>query len=714
MQVPLAAHRAIANDTQFIDIWSNGKLQRVRAPFAPYMYSKRKLAIDGARETRLDVRPLSTLAAEPWWKYEFPTVEGVPKASRGEQPLEMADNHVAYVERVLVDEPEFFRKFANTDPLRVMTLDIEQLTTGKGFPTDRDPLISIAWSCGDAEPEVAPLGDGKSDAELLAAFVKALRAYDPDVLVGYNIAGYDLPMVLKRLAANRMDTGALSRTGRPASADEEDVFVDGRLVYDVFESVKLDQTLFGIKDRRLKTVAEWLKLPNIVKEDTSDTRVLVGTPRLAEYNKSDVALTRALSRVYFRNYEALAEFYAAPLNVVLRATPVFHMTILQGRVFRQAEPIIVSDGTNAQRYATLYDAAGGQAFVGGIVDIYQRGLFEPVYKVDFSSMYPSIMVSLGAGADNTRMLAPSNYGDFKVEVDGELRRYSIPDDSRHVNLNVEIRGVSPMALELKRMLQLRLELKKKAKEAKDNAERDRLHATQNVMKVVLNAVYGVHASSFARYGSLPVAVATVGIARRLIRLVEGELGDGKIETDTDGVYAARAPDPEAINATVDAFMRTELGAENFTRIEVDEFRSGYFHERKAYLLLHKDGRIEKHGIAFKGSSLCGVFDKSLEKISRALLTKSGDARSVARECFDLTQYDQDDFIMRIRLGKEVADYKSGTPLGKQVAEAYMKFHGRTPARGEQLEYIKTVEKFDVPSDAAWKNLDKAYYLDIVR
>lgn len=329
-------------------------------------------------------------------------------------------------------------------------------------------------------------------------------------------------------------------------------------------------------------------------------------------------------------------------------------------------------------------------------------------------MYPSIMVSLGTGADNTRMLPTSALGPFGVKVEGDVRTYSIPDESRGLNLNVEITGVSPMAAELGRLLHERLKLKKASKDAKDPDERERLHATQNVMKVVLNAVYGVHASSFSRYGSLPVAVATVGVARRLIRMVEETVGDSKIETDTDGVYLARPPDIDRLNAVVADFVSRELGGENTTRIEAESFEAGYFHQRKSYLLLHKDGRIEKHGIAFKGSSLCGVFDKTLEAVSNALLTGKQDPRAVGLTMLEMKTFEPNDYVMRVRLGKALDQYAAGNAIGAQVARAHEKAFGRLPEKGEQLEYVKTSVGYEPPTPEAMRRIEVSYYKEMVQ
>lgn len=712
VEVPLAAFRSIKNDRQYVDVWTSRGKQEVAAPFLPYAYSKRARDLKAVASRTETIRPLSTLEPQTWHRYEFSTVRGVSDLNKDERPLDLADNHIAYIERVLIDQPDYFRQWPHGRAPRLMVVDVEQLTTGQGFPTEKDPLIAIGWCVDDKEPECV-LGDGKDDKEALEAFVRAVEREDPDVFVGYNLGGYDMPMLVKRMRANGIDPRRLARGQRSIDeeADEGPEF-EGRLLYDVYQSVKADQTLHGIKDLKLKTVGAWMKF-NVVKEDMTDTRALVGTEKLRQYNLNDVKLTRDLARIYWRNYVALAELYGAPLNVILRSTSIFHTNVLQGRVLFNAQPRIVSDGTNEERYRHLFDQTGGVAFVGGIVEIYQRGLFEPLWKVDFSSMYPSIMVSLGSGADNTRFVGTETLGKYSSRRDGDKRVYSIPDESRGVNLLVEIQGVSPMALELKRLLKLRMELKKKVKQTQDPDERERLHAQQNVIKVVLNAIYGNMASSFSRYGSLPVAVAIVGTARRLIRVVEDVLGESKVETDTDGIYANREPDMGKVDKAVADFVDAELGGENFLRLEMESYKAGYFHERKSYLLLHHDGRIEKHGVAFKGSSQCGVFDKTLSAVSEALLTRKGDPRTVGRAAFDMTQYAPEDFVMRVRLGKSLSDYAAENAVGAQIARKYQQKTGREPKKGEQFEYVKTVDGYALAEEAAFKRLDYDYYKGLV-
>ncbi len=709
VDVPLSAERTILDGEQKLTLWVEGQPHVVDPPLRPYCYARTPFDRGPIDQQPAVVRPLSSLREEEWFRAAFRNVRELARYAHRRPEDEIAEAHIPFVHRILLDEPDFFRAWPNGPP-RVLTFDIEQLTTGKGFPTGEDPIISIAWAFGEEDPACV-LGDGEDDRDVLEAFLAALERYDPDILAGYNVAGYDLPRVLDRLSHHGLDPTPLHREG--GRIDEarwgSGKRLVGRVLYDVYGSVRADQTLAGIKDRKLATVAQWRGI-DVVDEDASDTRSLVGTERLARYNESDVRATRAIGQPYLDNLIELASFYGAPFQTVAEATANFHATTLQGRIMVQQG--VISDGRNDQRYPELYEQTGGEGFVGGIVEIYQRGLFRPITHVDFASMYPSILVALGAGADNTRYHGTLQPGPYEARREGERLELLIPDPARKTRHRVTIQGRSELAIQLGELLDHRLELKQVMKDAGDEHARQRASSQQGMIKVILNSVYGVMASRHARYASLPVAMAIVGTARHLIREVEDALGEAKVETDTDGVYADGLVDPRPIEARVNRFVEEALGGEPVLRVDADVYQAGWFHEGKNYLLLHEDGRLEAHGVAFKGSSRAPLFDKALDRVARALLNGRKDVDEVASQALDLSAYEPDDFIMRVRLGKQPGDYAAENHVAPQVARAAQR-KGREVSKGDQIPYIKTSDGYDVPTAQAFQRLDEAYYLELL-
>jgi DNA polymerase I len=703
VDVPLAAERTIERGEQHLTVWAQGEPEQVPAPFEPYCYARQPFGHEPLRQREVRRRPLSTLDEETWIEAEFANVRELADAAHERPTDQVAEAHIPFVHRVLLDRPDFYRSFPNGEP-SVLTFDVEQATTGEGFPDAEAPIVSIAWAFGD-EPARSVV-DVDDEGAVLEAFLGALEAHDPDVLAGYNAASYDLPRLLARLRAHGLDETPLHREGGRVEEARwgQGTRLVGRVLYDVYEKVRADQTLIGIKDRRLETVAAWHDL-DVIEADTSNTLRLARRGELGRYNENDVELTRQIGRPYLANDVELADFYGAPLQTIDEATASFHARTLQGRIF--VEEGVISDGTNEQRFPDLYEQTGGEGFVGGIVDIYRRGLFRPVTLVDFSSMYPSILVALGAGADNTRYEGTVREGGFEAHRKADTLTLRVPDPNRGTRHEVSIEGRSALAERLGELLAYRLDLKREARSAEGSSQDT---SKQGMIKVILNSVYGVMASRHARYASLPVAMAIVGTARHLIRKVEDMLGEAKVETDTDGVYAEGTIDPDPIEARVNRWLADELGAEPVLSVDADRFEAGWFHEGKNYLLLHEDGRIERHGVAFKGSSRPPVFDEVLDRVARALLEGREDVDEIASQALDLSRYEREDFVQRVRLGKDPGDYEAPSHLAAQVARAAQR-RGREVEAGDRLEYVKTEDGYDVAWEGAFEDLDEDYYVD---
>lgn len=134
---------------------------------------------------------------------------------------EIAINHNDIVAR-LCDDPQW----SDIAPLRVLSFDIE-CAAKKGFPTpEKDPVITIAAigkyhnqkkedlriifqlnTCSKVSGAI--LRDFESEVDLLVEFDKFMKAYDADIITGYNIINFDLPYIHKRTAL------LLKRLGNP-------------------------------------------------------------------------------------------------------------------------------------------------------------------------------------------------------------------------------------------------------------------------------------------------------------------------------------------------------------------------------------------------------------------------------------------------------------------------------------------------------------------
>ena len=59
------------------------------------------------------------------------------------------------------------------------------------------PVVAIGIVTSTGEREVL-LWDGEDDSKVLLDFADYMNDYDPDIVVGYNLVGYDIPQILHR------------------------------------------------------------------------------------------------------------------------------------------------------------------------------------------------------------------------------------------------------------------------------------------------------------------------------------------------------------------------------------------------------------------------------------------------------------------------------------------------------------------------------------
>ena len=690
---------------------------------------------------------LSDTSAKPtrWYRLAFPSI----KAAREYEEARLRAGHGRYLgdadrwaTRVLVEHPEYFGRFAHTKPLRILTVDIEQRSSGGMFPPRDAPLVSIALgradgtrprvllavcsacgkvpkrgcSCENAEPD---------DRPLIAAWKRALEVYDPDIIAAFN-APFDLGVLAVRGAVHGYrieDWGRIiPATGERAPSmpydstfNERRLYVGGRLVWDVYQNAnpKTDYNLSGIKDEKLKTVGKWLGLP-VIEEDTSETlEAWRSRPlKLAAYNANDVLLLEHLVARYLPDRLGLAEFYGATLDMCLSAPSGWGGTVASARALYSAG--IVSDGTNFDRHREWLKGKtredpdpddednGVRQFAGAHIAIYQTGLFAPIHKVDFASLYPRVLEATRAGPDNTRIVGTEPLGPFHTEWKGDTVTVHMPDTNYGHSWLIEIRGESVFTPILRARMKERLA----AKHAGDGVR-------ANILKTQLNAMFGCQASLFNRYGVYPVAIMAAGYARELIKAIEEPLGDSKIETDTDGVYCTRRFDEKKLSAVANRVAKAHGFAPVF-EVEAEEYPAGYFHAMKAYILLSQDGkRIKRTGTAMKGKSHPAIFDHIMEGVGRVLLTEGRDAAlKVAREKLDLAKYGPRDFVQRCRMGQPIEAYAHATKETK-VALAYQETFGVPPTVGVSYEYVRTPEGLMPPTPENLSRLDEHAYLSRV-
>ena len=227
-----------------------------------------------------------------------------------------------------------------------------------------------------------------------------------------------------------------------------------------------------------------------------------------------------------------------------------------------------------------------------------------------------------------------------------------------------------------------------------------LDAQQLARKVLLNSLYGMEGQVSSEYGSLPCAIACVGLCRWLITGVRDRLGKSVIEVDTDGVYTDQWVDVSTLNAFVCDEMVRAIGHPGYMEIELEKpWPVGLFYKMKNYILQDDQGRVILHGGTFKNATHSRGAKRLLRALAEVELAGGDpDARAeVLRTDGDPWTWTFDDFIASLTFRRNPDAYMTYRNIHTSLAEQVAYLEQRPPEENDQLEYIHTLEPWTIAS-----------------
>src|SRR5262245_19406729 len=481
--------------------------------------------------------------------------------------------------------------------LRRMALDIEVLTSeGFEFPSaarEGDRIIAIALADSTGFRAVLR-GDQLTEPALLEELTRLIRERDPDVIEGHNIFRFDLEYIETRarrhglaLAWGRGGEMARSRPAQLVIAERTIGYrryeIPGRHIIDTYllaqqhDAGTRDLPGFGLKDLARhfgvaapgRTHLDPAAIPRIFREAPDD---------LMAYAGDDAVEALALSAIFAPPYFAQAQL--VPFD--------FQTTVLRGAAAK-IDALLLREYLRRGRAVPL---PGPSAPVGGgHTAILQEGVARPVWHVDVTSLYPSIML-----ADD---LAPAS---------DSLRAFP------HL---------------LRTLTNFRLGAKRRLREAADAQERAHLGALQQAFKILINAFYGYLAFSRGHWNDFGAADRVTAEGRRIIALVLERLGQAgacAIELDTDGVYFVPPDPPE--DSPDRLLARVAEGLPPGIQLELaGRYAAMLSYKTKSYALLGERGRLTLKGSALRSRGLEPFVRRLIEEIVRLLLAgRAIDAR----------------------------------------------------------------------------------------
>lgn len=434
--------------------------------------------------------------------------------------------------------------------LRIMAVDIEciSLDTTKPMDARHDPIIMIALAFSQpykgrkslvlAAKSVKEHGAaGFTDEKgMLEEFLKITDDYDPDIITGYNINGFDMPFILercKKLGLHQSfgrcrDKQAYSKTVGMQEAKETSI--PGRVVVDSYQILKRDP---WVKFHRynLNTIAK--ELLQEQKDDVKYSemnRLWNGgredVKRFIEYARKDAELSLRLltEKGLLDKFYELSKISGLLLQDCLGGqTQRVEMMILHE--FRDKNFAMPSKPTKENMVKRAKERETKE-LKGATVLEPDKGLHSKgcVIVLDFKSLYPSIMRTYNISPDTVVQEAPG------------ISTTVSPTGTRFAANSVR-EGILPSLLG--RLLEARSGARKQMKASQGEARRI-LNAKQLAFKDLSNSVYGYTGYIRARLYMIDVANSITGYGRENLvktkKLIEDKFKYGIIYADTDSMF----------------------------------------------------------------------------------------------------------------------------------------------------------------------------------
>ncbi|XP_003388637.1 PREDICTED: DNA polymerase delta catalytic subunit-like, partial [Amphimedon queenslandica] len=419
-------------------------------------------------------------------------------------------------------------------PLRILSFDIECAGRKGVFPeADVDPVIQIANMIqvqGDPAPfirNVFTLGscsgivgsDVRSFAnekDLLQSWCEFLQETDPDILTGYNIVNFDLPYLINRAKALKLQQFPyLGRTTSAMTVIKTSTFeskaygkrenklinISGRVQFDLL------QVLF--RDTKLRSYSLNSVSYHFLKEQKEDVPHNIITDlqngnedsrrRLAVYCMKDAILPlRLLEKLMsLINYIEMARVTGVPLNYLLtrgQQIKVVSQLLRKAKKHDLLMPVIKSESQ--------------EEYLGGHVIEPQRGYYSsPISVLDFSSLYPSIMQAHNL-CYTTLILR--NVDRDKLDPEDYIKT---PSGNYFVKESVR-RGILPEILE--DLLSARKKAKQELKNETDPFRKKVLDGRQLALKVSANSVYGFTGATVGKLPCIEISQSVTSFGRQMI------------------------------------------------------------------------------------------------------------------------------------------------------------------------------------------------------
>jgi DNA polymerase elongation subunit (family B) len=460
--------------------------------------------------------------------------------------------HIKQGKYTLSDSGEFFTTKSNCvknyqenvnkiSNVRILYFDIEACSEDGSFPNALKPNDRVTQICCILKDQITSKTDkflfnlgtcgsiegttvitSNTEKELLVTYSKFIKETDPDVIVGYNIFGFDNGFLFERAKVLKIESQFSyqskintyrTQIEKKILNNQQSGFNDwkmtrliGRTHIDLLQVIKKD---FKLESYKLNSVGEHFLKEG--KDDVSPKEIFEAwdpvhgstekRTRVGKYCVQDTNLCLLLFEKFavLPNYLEMAKVTRVPLEYLVtrgQSIKVFSQIAYETRKNNYLIPVLPREESEGKfQGATVLEAKTGY---------YTR----PVCGLDFASLYPSIMIAHNMCYSTVVLekkyldLPGFEYSTVKCNEDLSVTFVQ--------NQNGVLSGI------LQSLWKNRKVTKKEMNAATDPFMKTVLNAKQLAIKVSMNSIYGFTGAVVGALPCLEISQAVTGCGRQMI------------------------------------------------------------------------------------------------------------------------------------------------------------------------------------------------------
>jgi len=646
-------------------------------------------------------------------------------------------------------------EWSHVAPFRILSFDIECAGRKGIFPEpEKDPVIQIANMVvrqGEKEPFIrnvftldtcaqivgSHVISCDKETKLLEGWSNFVRECDPDIITGYNINNFDLPYLINRAKTLKVNNFSfLGRITNIPSVIKETVLqskqmgkrenksinIEGRVTFDLL--------LILVRDYKLRSYTLNAVSFHFLGEQKEDVHHSVITDlqngnsqtrrRLAVYCLKDAYLPlRLLDKLMcVINYMEMARVTGVPLSYL--QTRGQQIKVVSQLLRKAMEQDLVLPTHQSQSSEENYEGATVIDPIKGYYDV-------PIATLDFSSLYPSIMMAhnlcytslvLQDGSLNKLGLTPDQY-------------IKTPSGNLFVKSSLR-RGLLPEILH--DLLSARKKAKADLKKETDPFKKGVLDGRQLALKISANSVYGFTGAQVGKLPCLEISQSVTAFGRMMIEQTKNQVEakytvENGYEHDAKVIYG----DTDSVMVrfgvkTVAEAMKLGLEAANtvsetFVQPIKLEFEKVYF----PYLLINKKryaglyftkaetwDKIDCKGIETVRRDNCPMVAKMMNSCLHKILVERNPMSAVEfvkQTISDLlcNRIDISQLVITKELTKSDSEYAAKQAHCELANKMRKRDAGNAPKLGDRVPYVIIAASKGTP--AYQKAEDPIYVLE---